>query len=341
MRKHWKLWVLALVVGVGAFLPSAVAADGDTWLAAMETEAKKEMDAAPAAKPAAGGWEKPIPISLMIDYTIVTDYIWRGLNFSDYAGERPERLNHQLTGGISYDTGVAGEFGFSVWLEFYGGQRMLDSTDSHGGHLQEVDYTLYWSYDLSKLNESIPLSVEIGWIAYTFPEVARDSDGFYTNEVYYILSLDDSKLFGTENAVLNPYFAHYMDLDDFNGSWMEFGISHDFALADLGMADVPVLKDLTLSPSLVWGIDHNFYNEGLATTSKSKPGRSGKATSLATMVYGLSLAFDASSAFGIPEQYGALSVTGFVNYSQPMAETIRREVIADEFWGGMSITWEW
>ena len=41
-------------------------------------------------------------------------------------------------------------------------------------------------------------------------------------------------LFGTEEAILNPSFAYYIDTDDFAGAqWMELGVSHDFAFSDM------------------------------------------------------------------------------------------------------------
>ena len=36
-------------------------------------------DAAPAEE-----WEKDAPVSISVDYAVVSDYIWRGINFSDY-----------------------------------------------------------------------------------------------------------------------------------------------------------------------------------------------------------------------------------------------------------------
>ena len=122
-------------------------------------------------------------------------------------------------------------------------------------------------------------------------------------------------------------------MDDFNGHWWEFGISHDFALSDLGAGSVPVVKDMTVSPSFVMGIDHNFYSP--VTFG------SGKATRIATLVYGLSVNLDVSSALGLPQQYGSLYVTGFLNFSQAIAGVLRDNLMNDEFYGGMSVGWEW
>ncbi len=319
-----RIIVGAFLLGCLVSMAKSESADSKTWLAAVQDEAARD-EATASAKP--GGWKKPIPLSFSLDYTLVSDYIWRGLNFSEYSGEGRERCNHQMTTGVSYDTGNLGEFGFSVWFEWYSGQKTLDPNSD--GYLQEVDYTVCWSYDISNLTEWLPVTFETGWIAYTFPQLAGDAHK--TNEWYVTLSFDDSALFGTENGVLNPYISYYMDCDDVKGSWIEWGISHDFAFAEMGMKDLPVLKDLTLTPSFTMGIDHNFMTPP-----------SGKSTRLATLVYGLALSYDLSGALNIPEQFGSLSVTGFLNYSQVPSDSLKRgNYMNDEFWGGVTIAYEW
>ena len=62
-------------------------------------------EGAPAAQPTAKAepepknwveWEKKVPYRLALDFAIVSDYIWRGINFSEHQGERGEELNYQL-----------------------------------------------------------------------------------------------------------------------------------------------------------------------------------------------------------------------------------------------------
>ena len=125
-------------------------------------------------------WDKPFTFS--VDYTLVSDYVWRGINLLEYAGEGREKFNHQMTVGLALDseklTGTDfGTFSASFWFEWYAGQN--DAAFGGGAHhLQEVDYTLSWSYDVP----GTPVSVELGWIAYQFPWVAGD-DAQWTHEV--------------------------------------------------------------------------------------------------------------------------------------------------------------
>ena len=302
-------------------------------LAAANVGVVEAVGATAPAQAPADEWQKPIPLSFSVDYTVVTDYVWRGINYSEYRGEGRELLNHQL--GVSVEVDAAdlgcpiGSFGAAVWWQWYSGQDGLNFNPAHDDHLQEVDYSLWWSYELAQINTT----VELGWIAYVFPP--SHGDAHWTHEGYVKLSYDDSALFGTEGGVLNPYFYYGMDFDDGkNGSWMELGISHDFALADIpSLAGAPILKDLTLTPSFVIGIDHRYLDkfDVLGT------GAEDVSTRIANLLYGLDISYDLSGALGMHKSLGSISVGGFIYYSQ----AARTDLLHDEIWGGAKIGYSW
>ncbi len=344
-----KRCTLMLVTGMLTMACLAVTAraeDTKNWMAfaddvkksadanAAQTQAKSETTVAKGEE-APPEWSKPIPLSFSLGYTMVSDYVFRGVNYSEFQGEGREGLNHQLSAGTELDLARGGAFGFTTWFEFYAFQENSNFSETSHNNLQEVDYTLYYKYDLSKLNEKIPLVVETGWIFYTFNQAKGDA--YLTQEWYAKLSLNDASLFGAEDNVLNPYVAYYMDVDDYQGSWIEIGVSHDFALSKLGCKDTPFLKDITITPSAVLGIDHRYY------TASNDDGDSllGKGTRLANIVYGLAVKYDLGSALNIPAKYGKYGVAGFVNYSQPLADGLRETVMDDEFYGGLSLTFGW
>jgi len=246
-------------------------------------------------------------VTLRLDYTLASEYVFRGVNFS-----KPGGLNHQMTVGLSYDAGAFGTLDVAAWFEWFAGQRKL-TPDS--GLTQEVDFTLSWSYEIPATG----LTFSTGWIFYVFPQQADDAQ--CTQEWFASLSLDDSALFGTEGPVLSPYVAYYLDVDDVQGSWIEWGVSHDFPLAELGLAGVPVLKDLTVSPSFVMGIDC---------------GQNSPSCRLANLVYGLDVSLDLNAALSIPDAFGSLSLTGFLRFSDAVFDA----VLDDELWGGLTLAWE-
>ena len=291
-----------------------------SWLALAEVEAKPLPSEQNVAVPA--GWTKPVPLSFSIDYTLVTDYIFRGINFSEYSGEGREKLNHQVGVGLEFETKKFGVLGLSVWFEWFAGQERL--TPDESCNLQEVDYSAYWRYEV----EALATTMEFGWLTYHFPLLSGDSQ--HTHEWYVSLNFDDSKLLGTKEAVFNPSVAYYQDVDDFEGSWIEIGVSHDFALGEIEpLKAAPILKDITVTPSLTLGIDHRWMAQAVASGSDS--------TRLGNLLYGLDISYDLSGALKIPEEYGSISLAGFLYFSQ----ALRDELIDDEFYGGMTVAYSW
>jgi len=210
----------------------AAAGGGPAWLAVMVQQAEKETAAAGVTPPKPVVWKKPIPLGFYVDYTLVTDYVWRGINLTEYRGEGREKLNHQLTVGTNYDTGEFGKIDFYVWLGWYGANDNVTGVDSDG-NLQEVDYVFSWTYDLSKLCPQVPVELTLAWAGYDVIQLS-DDPGF-TNVFIITLALDDQKLLGEDWFALNPTLIYEQDIDDVattgQGSWLEFVISHEFELA--------------------------------------------------------------------------------------------------------------
>ncbi len=309
-----KNWLTRIGVGlfVGLCFAQMVFAEEPT------VNVTEEPDRALVPEKDAGG--KPLPITFSVNYTLVSDYIFRGINLSEYEGEGREGLNHQLEASVSVDLDKFGTFTYTAWFEWYAKQDDPAFDDDAHGHLQEMDNVVSWSYDLSKICDKLPVTFETGWAHYALNQEKGDAYG--TNEWFMALSLDDSSLFGTENPVLNPYVAWYVDTDDVDGCWIETGISHDFAMSDLGFASTPVLKDITATPSFVLGIDKGQFAE---------------VCHLHNLQYGLDISADINSMFGFTTDYGQFTVTGFLRYS----EAINREAADDEFWGGVTFGYEW
>ncbi len=327
---------IAIVVGISLMLTAcSVCADESVaetgWLAQMEKEAKE--GAVVAARPAAADaaedqWEKPLPLTFTLDYSLVSDYIWRGINFSEYADEGSERLNHQFTVGIELATEKLlgadfGNFGTSLWFQFYNCHRGPLTSAEGQGALQEIDYALYWNYYVKPLSTKF----ETGWISYTFPQLSGDAND--TSEWYFSLAFDDKTLFKTKENVVNPTLSYYLDLDDVQASVLVFDMSHPFELAALGCERTPILKDITITPTFQMIYEFHYYTRAT--------GLGDGADRLTALNYGLDVTYDLGSALNIPEKYGSLSLSGFLNFSH----ALRRAIINDEFYGGFKIAYEW
>ncbi len=274
------------------------------------------VGASAAAEPGAeaNGWAK-CPVSFSIDYTVVSDYVWRGANLSEYAGEGREKLNHQLGTDIGVDLDEFGTVGFRTWFEWFAGQSSLTPRDN--SNLQEVDYGLYWQYEIPQAG----LTTELGWVAYQFPPLGGDGHSSY--EVYGSIGFNDGLLFGTDEGVLNPTVAYYHDYDLVKAGWLEIGVSHEFA----GPASCPLMKNMTITPSLTLTVDHRYWDR--ATDS------CGVGTRLGSLLYGVEMCYDLGAAIEMPEQAGSLTVTGFLNFSQALHD----QLLSDEFYGGVKLSY--
>jgi hypothetical protein len=346
----YKSLILCSVLLLGVIFTPAVSEE-QNWLAAIDNVEQTPQPEPMVAEPT--GWTKPIPVSFAIDYTMASDYMFRGINFSEYAGENREALNHQLSVGTEVDLGQYGRVGGGFWFEWYADQNDQSAgfntnqyNDTENNHIQEIDYFVYYGYTI----ECIGLDAELGFTWFHFPYVRHlamgpssgqvaSGDAATTQELYLNLSWDDSILWrclgmDVTEPILNPYLYTAWDLDLANGaSYQEFGLSHDFALAD--WCPAPVIEDMTLTPSWSMAWSNNWLDNYALDTDTS--GGNSNYDGLMNMTYGLNLNWSMSDTFGIPEQYGSLYLAGFINYSQALA----RHWMDDYFWGGMSVGYEW
>ncbi|MCP4592482.1 MAG: hypothetical protein GY842_17245 [bacterium] len=266
------------------------------------------------------------PFSFDVTYYLYSDYIFRGINFSEYPGEGREKPNHQLTTDVSVDIGMlfghepgtCGVFTLGTFFEWYAMQKVIDP--EHGGqNLQEVDYLLSWAYDL----EPIATTFTLGYTWYAFP----NAKSINTSEWWFSLEHNDAWMWkwllpDNEDGVLNPSFMFAQDIDVTDGGcWMEFGISHDFE----------VFENFTLTPSMILAIDHRYLHPLLDVGEGS--------TQLAYIQYGINAGYNLAPALQLPDWAGDLTLSGFMYYNQTLGSMEEHGIIQDEFFGGVSVGW--
>ena len=275
----------------------------------------------------AGPQEQKRPWSLGLTYSLYSDYVFRGINLSEYPGEGREKPNHQLSVDLGLDLaslwgGAPGSLGwltFTTWFEWYADQEILNPA-AGGNNLQEVDYTIGWSYDV----DSITSTVGIAFVFYTFPHAKPVN----TQELDFSLDHNDAWMWNwlwpdNEDGVLNPSILYAIDLDaTHNGGWIELGFSHEWSLTDY----------LALTPSVTVAIDHGYLDPILGT------GR-GPSTRLAYVQYGMNLDYDLTTACSLPSDYGSLTLSGFLFFNDAVGNPEDNGLIQDEFFGGVSVGW--
>ncbi len=291
--------------------------------AAQLAQDAEETAAEPtAAEEEQAGFNKAFEIGL--GYTLVSDYIFRGINFSEYAGEGREKPNHQLSTSLSVDLeklglGPIGSIGFDTWYEWFAAQEKING---EGANIQEIDFVVYWAYDI----EPIATDLSIGWTHYSFP----NSQVFRTNEWWFSLEHNDAWMWkwllpDNEDGVLNPTFFFAHDWDLVEGAWMELGISHGF--------EFEAIPYTTFTPGMKLAVDMGYLGSVTGTDDHD--------TRLAYVEYSLAIDFDLSGALSLPEELGSITLTPFLNFNDALGGPESHRTIQDEFYGGVSVGWSW
>ncbi len=268
--------------------------------------------------------EDAFPFSLGLSYALYTDYVFRGVNFSEPDGEGREKLNHQLSVSLDWNTSKWGTIGFDTWFEWYAGQKMIDP-DRGGQNLQEVDYTIRWSYPL----EAIATDLTIGYTFFVFPNLAHtlrqdrargNNNDDRTHEYWFSLEHNDAWIWkglfpDNTDGVLNPSFLFAHDIGSILGTWMEFGLSHGF--------EVPGIEYLSVTPAWTVAAQCDYWKRGFFLVGDT---------------WSLTVEYDLAGALKLPKWAGSLTLAGELYYFNAWGN-FRGPDTGDEFWGGMTVNW--
>ena len=298
---------------------------GTRWLSLSSQDEPGPSN--PADEPASTEAEASL-FEVDINYAIYSDYIFRGINFSEFRGEGREKPNHQVDLSITADVarlfgeaeGTMGSLTIGTWFEWFAGQRKLDAV-SGGQNLQEIDYYLSWSFDIQEIDSTLTLG-------YTFYTIANAKTA-NTSEWWFSVEHNDAWLWRglwpeNQDGVLNPSFAFYQDVDAGAGNaiWMELGLNHAFQVAE----------NVTVTPSWILAIDHDYYRHFAGDPNKNT-------TRLAYMQWGLDITYDLKDALKLPDGWGDMSVSGFLYFNDALGSAENNRIIQDEFFGGISLAW--
>jgi hypothetical protein len=326
-----------------ALKPGQVAADaeGPTGLAmadpAEPSSAVIDQADVPKSENETGAVEEPaLPLKLAVSYYLLSDYIYRGVNFSEFAGEGREKPNHQVTTSINWTFQDFGTIGFDTFFEWYAAQAKLNPFGG-GQNLQEVDYIIWWKYPISQICTDLTL----GYQFYVFPNTAKlfRQDGRIGNnnndrstEWWIKLAHNDAWLWkclfpDNEAGVLNPTFFLAQDVGVGAGAvWIELGISHAFT--------IPCVDNFTITPGYTIAFDGGYTKRVL---QRSHPGH----MRMAYQQLSLNMTYDLTPVLCLPKWAGTLSVSGLLYFNDAFDASEDDGSLNDEFWGGMAVNWGW
>ena len=158
--------------------------------------------------------------SASVDY--FNRFVWRGMNLNDNSV-----LQFNVEGGAWGFTG-------GIWSNM-----PLTDYVSQTGEFDEVDYSLDFSRNISD-----KVGFSLGAIHYTFQGYASP-----TTEIYGGLNFD---------ILLSPSVTWYRDVDDIDGSYIQFGLNH--SLSNIHQWSDDEYFSLELSGN--FGLGGSSYNAG-------------------------------------------------------------------------------
>lgn len=281
--------------------------------------------------------EPSLPISFNATYYLYSDYVFRGVNFSEYQGEGREKPVHQMSTSLSYSTESFGTIGFDTFWSWYADQEKLNPFSTNGWG--EYDFYVWYEYEI----KPIATTAKFSYNFYNYPYWSKlyNSDSVEHNNSYdrtqewqLIFTHNDAWMWkwlfpDNEEGVLNPTFEFTQDVGIGAGAvWMDLGISHDFTF--------DAVPDLTITPN------YNLTAEGCGYTRRILDLEGGRDTT--RMMYqqvGLTVDYDLTKLLHLPKWAGAVNLSGFLYYNDAFKAAERDDTIQDEFFGGMSVGWTW
>ena len=227
--------------------------------------------------------ESEIGVDLTADF--MSKYVWRGQNLND---------------DFVFQPGVAitfGNFTAGIW-----GCQELTKYNGEAGEFTEVDYSLDYTNTFPGFDGK--LSYSVGIIYYDFPNTTVND----TTEIYWGFSYD---------CFLNPTVTVYHDIDEAEGTYASFGISHSIEkIFEIG--DIPVGMEMGASI----GYGSASYNKYYWGPDQAK-------------------ANDLTMSVSFPVALGSWTVSPSLNYVTLLSSDIRSQDTyrqeSDYFFAGISI----
>jgi hypothetical protein len=230
--------------------------------------------------------EQTIKFGLSMDY--YSKYIWRGQNVDNSSVLQP--------------TVSASAYGFtgSFWGNLDLTNRSKTAPDN-SWEFSEYDWTLDYTSAVPDVNW---LNFSVGTIYYQFPNTHVDS----TTEIYGGLSLS--------SVPLTPFFKWFRDVDEFKGSYLQFGLGHTFE--KLMEWNENCYCGLQLGASVGWS--NSAYNNGYFGVDGGQFN-------------------DLTLSVGLCTQIYSWMVRPSVNYSTMLSDSIRQATDKSEnVWFGVGLS---
>lgn len=304
------------------FAAAAVAAAAPTALAqapagggVMALQDRPESVYAPPEPPRENSGINEGAFRLQLSINYLTDNVWRGIERFEYDPEfadpsapvptgstKEDYANLQFDGKASFDLGKFPSPFVRLFL------NVAEESSGEVSSFQELDPSLGFDWNLR------PFVFTVGHTNYIFPESEVDANGVPESaELFGRIEVDDSYFFRTERPILSPYVFAAYDYSEFEGVYVEAGVSHTFVFED--------------TPFTLRAEGSVAYVSGLSEIYGDSAG---------FQHYQAGLVGDCSlnQIFNFSKRYGEWSIRGYLYYTGRIDEDLRAD---EQLWGGAGI----
>lgn len=279
-----------------AMVPMGVAAETTADRPALLLQDVPSVYAPPAPlRPEDGVNMGGVHVDLRVNY--MTDYVFRGIEIMEVPASE-DAANLQVQAQLKWDLGRFP----SPFIGVFTNVAEQDPISE----FQEIRPFFGFDLDLR------PFTVSLGHNTYIYP----DRDDMNTAEAWARIKLDDSWLFSTRRPLLSPYVFAAYDYDNYDGWYLEAGVSHELDLED-------------------WGITLEFYGHVAYVHDfalfSATPGEDSGFQHYQVGVIG---SYSLNKLLNTSERYGQWRLIGYLNYTDKIDSDLRAD---DQLWGGAAI----
>lgn len=232
------------------------------------------------------------------DIRYLNRYVYRGVDQST-TGQHHAENSLQFDGRATFDLGKLPHPFIGLFVNIFNEDPIsrFEEVRPYGG----LEWTLK------------PLTFAGGLNAYIYPN-RKPLD---TTDVWASVTLDDSRIFHSNQPLLSPYFYSAFDVELYHGFYFETGMKHDFILEDLGAT-------LTPFADIAYVLKQPYF---------SLPGKHAE-TGFQHYDVGLTGAYSLNQLFNFSHRHGEWSIVGYLTYTDGIANHLRADT---RIWGGVGL----
>ena len=279
-------------------------------LAMLQPGPQDESVYAPPAPPSDAEGANTGGINLDLSIRYLTDYLYRGVDRTRFIGaatgdDIEEKANFQFEGQLTFNLGKFPHPFIGVFA------NVLDEDPVQT--FQEVRPVFGAQLYVR------PFIFAAGNNTYIFP----DRSELNTAEAWARITLDDAAIFRRDEPIFSPYVYAAYDYDNYDGWYLEAGISHTVVIENTGIT-------LTFQGAVAAVLEHpGFIGRGLTEDDEDA-----EDTGIQHWEAGVIGRYSLNQLLNIPQRFGNWSFNGYLFYADGIDKDLRADT---QLWGGAGI----